>query len=124
MRVSYKVPAPGVQSFKWVANHHYIELEDKDGNITKMPATALLKCSCRDPYCGMVFFVSSNMGPLKCPHCGSEAEKEWVRPQLSFVPQERSDFSIGMTADIEEEVDLEEDTDPNAKNLVTEESEE
>jgi hypothetical protein len=99
MQFTYKMP-DDVRGVRYVANHHYVELEDKQGRKSKMPATAVLKCVCIGEHCGAVFFVSSNMGSLNCPHCGGPTTKIWGKMQIGFIPEDESDFQTGMTSDL------------------------
>ena len=102
VKFTYNMP----DEVKWVRyepNTHFVELEDKQGNRTKMPATAILKCVCLAAHCREIFFVSSNMGALRCPICGGETAKIWGKMQVSFIPEDESDFQTGMTEDIDKE---------------------
>lgn len=85
----------GVKGFKYMANSHFIELVDKTGNKVKANATGLVKYDCEE--CQNVFFMMSNHGELTCPTCQrpASAKPTWVVPQLSFVPEEQSDFCGG-----------------------------
>jgi hypothetical protein len=94
----------GVKGFKYMGNSHFIELVDKDGHVVKANATGLVRYDCA--HCSGVFFMMSNHGDLSCPECrkSSSAKPTWVVPQLSFVPEEQSDFHGGFAHE-EEEVD-------------------
>jgi len=74
-----------------MANHHYVELEDPDGEIVRLPATSLVKGRCHD--CNQVFFVESRIGAMNCPHCGGGVEWVWGRARLVFIAESDARFS-------------------------------
>lgn len=79
-----------VKRFTYVKNHHWIELEDTQGNVTKLTPTALMMGKCK--VCTEVNIALYRMGEMRCTYCGSEVEWAWSRPQLAFVPEKESDF--------------------------------
>jgi len=82
-----------VHLMKYVKNHHYIELEDKEGNKHKVNATGLLKGECQA--CHYVFYSDTNRGDIVCPACQSPGVVwHWGRLQLCFIPEEPSDFKL------------------------------
>ena len=86
---------PGVKGFKYMGNSHFIELVDKEGGVIRANATGLVRYDCAT--CKSAFFMMSNHGDLSCPSCRTigSAKPMWVTPQLSFVPEEPSDFRGG-----------------------------
>lgn len=99
VKFTYNMP-DDVKSVRYEPNTHFVELEDKKGRKTKMPATSILKCVCLGAHCREVFYVQSNMGGLLCPICGSETAKIWGKMQVSFIPEDESEFQTGMTGDL------------------------
>jgi len=96
MKLDVRTQFPeGVKGFKYMGNSHFIELVDKEGRTVKANATGLVRYDCEK--CKDVFFMMSNHGDLSCPACRSmgSAHPTWVVPQLSFVPEEASDFHGG-----------------------------
>lgn len=83
---------PGwVRGFRYVRNHHFIELEDKHGNKVKLHALSLIRGVCLS--CGGEVFVKARLGAMTCPHCVIGAvEWVWGEAQLSFVPEAEASF--------------------------------
>ena len=108
MRVTYKLP-PGIKGFKYVPNHHYVELEDTAGNIVHMPATGLLRCECTK--CAAVFMVFYNSGsdesPMSCPHCRGPAKARWGKLQIAFVPEDETAFMSPEAAKADDTAEIE-----------------
>jgi hypothetical protein len=87
--VTTKLPA-NVRSFMWVRNHHYVQLEDEEGNTVKLHAGGLLRGVCTQ--CNEVNFASSNQGAMVCTHCLSPVQWQWTKPQIAFVPEHEAKF--------------------------------
>jgi hypothetical protein len=107
MKVSAFLPSQ-IRGFRYVTNHHYVELEDKEGNVVKLPAKTLLKVACDRSPCGFSFFVESETTfnlPVQC-HCGGKLVHAWGSGQLAFVPEGESRFTPpAQTGDIGEAFD-------------------
>lgn len=88
-----------VHAVTYVKNSHYIELEDDDGNRTKLDASGVVKYECSG--CKFMFLAFENHGDIKCPLCGvnGAAKPQWYVPQLSFVPEKPSTFTGGFNLD-------------------------
>jgi len=84
-----------VRAVTYVKNHHYLELEDNDGNRVKLDASGVVKYECKK--CGFIFLAFENHGDLACPDCGEigMAKPTWLVPQLSFVPERPCKFVGG-----------------------------
>ena len=96
MKIS--VNLPNVNSFKYVENHHYLELEDKNGNSTKMLPRHFCKYVCEK--CKIEFFMCSNYGKIRCPCCGDfTVASAWGSLQIGFMPEQESEFD-GLTTDV------------------------
>lgn len=76
---------------RYVANHHYVELEDPNGDVVRLPATSLVKGQCTD--CNQVFFVESRIGAMMCPHCGGGVNWVWGRARLAFIAESDARFT-------------------------------
>jgi hypothetical protein len=80
-----------IRSFKYVKNHHYIELEDEHGNKIRLIAMSLLKGTCT--HCNNDVYVKTRIGAMTCPHClVASVNWVWGDAQLSFVPEKESAF--------------------------------
>ena len=79
-----------VKSMCYVKNHHYIELEDCDGNKVKLNAIGILVGTCISCKCQCV--ALSNQGNMWCTHCGGPVKWSWTKPQISFLPEHESKF--------------------------------
>ena len=90
MKVTYNYPRGARTKFAYGPNHHYVDLEDEDGNKSHLPAQDLMRCECTS--CTMVFWVHSNLGEMSCPHCQGTAKKTWGKLQVAFVPEDESKF--------------------------------
>lgn len=105
VKVTYEGPA---RSFKYVKNHHYIELEDADGHRIRLVARTLMKVECVNPECTSTLLIDwkpgaqeSTLGvPAMCLHCGSSMEYSWGRGQLTFVPEGESAYQDPHTGDL------------------------
>ncbi len=91
MNVSAKLPDE-VRSFRFVKNHHYVALEDADGNKMQLDAATIMLCDCVDAACAQRFAVFTNTGAMVCPHCKGPARGRYVRPQLAFIAESESQF--------------------------------
>lgn len=90
MRLRANLP-PGWRVVNYVANHHYIELEDDQGNTYKVMATDLIKGTCTS--CKNSIYVESRIGAMACPHCQSGTVNwVWGEAKISFVPEPHSRF--------------------------------
>lgn len=87
--VRARLPA-GWKLRRYVANHHYVEIEDPNGEVVRLPATSLVKGECRD--CSQVFFVESRLGAMTCPHCGGGVSWVWGRARLAFIAEAEAHF--------------------------------
>jgi hypothetical protein len=67
-----------------------------------VPSKGVMRCRCRDPKCGAVFYVESNLGSMSCPHCGCKSERTWGRFQTVFVPEEDVDFERSIDLNLPE----------------------
>lgn len=85
------VPPEGVRSFAWHRNHHFVELEDRDGNRTKLDAGGVIIGIC--DMCQARLIAFSHSGAMACTHCLSTNVKwAWMKPQLAFIPEQESQF--------------------------------
>lgn len=94
MKIQTKLPKQ-VHAMCYVKNSHFIELEDDDGNKTKVNATGVVRYDCTA--CKYTFLAFENNGEISCPLCQAKgaAKPKWYVPQLSFVPEKKSDFKGG-----------------------------
>jgi hypothetical protein len=114
MKVTYNYPRGANTKFSYGPNHHYVDLEDEHGNKSHLPATDLMRCQCTS--CKMVFWVHSNLGEMRCPHCMGVAKKVWGQLQIAFVPEAESEFKPPeqlTTGDLE----VEEEEDPEREGV-------
>jgi hypothetical protein len=74
----------------YVKNHHYIELEDDEGNTYRVMATDLIRGVCIG--CKMSFYVEARYGEMCCPHCRGGVNWVWGDAKLAFVPEVGSQF--------------------------------
>lgn len=87
--VTAKLPA-SVRSFKWVRNHHYVQLEDEQDNKVKLHAGGILRGTCTA--CNQVNYAASHQGAMVCTHCLGAVKWQWTKPQIAFVPESESQF--------------------------------
>lgn len=94
MKIKTKLPKQ-VHALSYVKNSHFIELEDDDGNKTKVNATGVVRYDCIA--CKYTFLAFENNGEISCPVCRAigAAKPKWYVPQLSFVPEKPSTFKGG-----------------------------
>lgn len=77
--------------FKYMPNHHYVELEDSDGNKAHLPAHGIMHHDCNA--CRAKWWTESNVCSF-CPSCGSQdVSKKWGRLQVAFMPEAETDFA-------------------------------
>ena len=92
MKIQTKLP-DGVQSIKYVKNHHWIELEDCEGNKTKLNDNGMIRYEC--PGCQFYCYTDCNRGILLCPVCRTvNLTKQWQLLQVCFVPEKESNFNM------------------------------
>ena len=89
MKVSTDLPVE-IHRFVYVKNHHFIELEDKEGNRTKLNASGILIGDCQS--CKEKCIALTNNGNMACTHCGGPVKWAWNKPQLAFIPESESTF--------------------------------
>lgn len=84
---------PGdVMEFAYAKNHHYLKLRDGEGRETLLIEHGLIRYRCES--CECVFFMVSNVASA-CPSCGSRhLAQQWMRPQVSLVPEDESNFEM------------------------------
>lgn len=80
-----------VNEFRYVKNHHYIVLVDKEGNEHKFEAKSMIRGICQS--CRGVVYVEANLGSMMCPHCGSNAQWTWGQATLQFIKEEEGAFA-------------------------------
>lgn len=102
MKLQTNLP-PRVHALAYVKNSHFLEIEDDDGNRTKVSATGIVKYECTG--CKFKFFVLTNHGEISCPLCrqNGAAKPQWMTPQLSFVPEKQSDFKGGFDFEVSDD---------------------
>ena len=88
-RISTHLPAT-VRSFTWVRNHHYVELEDVDGERTRLDATTILLGDCT--VCKERVVALTNNGEMTCTHCRGAVKWRYARPQVAFIAEHESRF--------------------------------
>lgn len=89
MKVTYELP-PGVKSFKYEPNTHFVELTDLQGETLHLPATGVMAHQCGT--CNLVWWTGTNQCSA-CPSCLSPNVKRiWGKMQVAFVPEEESKF--------------------------------
>ena len=103
---------PEVHGVCYTKNHHFLELTDALGRKIKLNATGLVQYICRS--CQFMCLTPSNNGELFCPGCKqSLMDPQWTRVQLSFVPEDPSDFRGGFPSiDAPEPLGDDDDTNP------------
>jgi hypothetical protein len=79
-----------VHGFRYVKNHHFIELTDNDGNKVTLNAGGIMLGDCKE--CKAKVAAFENRERMICTHCGGQVTWQWTRPQLAFVPEKESDF--------------------------------
>ena len=91
MKLTTNFP-PEVHAITYVKNSHFLELEDDDGNRTKLDASGVVRYVCEK--CGFIFLAFENHGNLSCPDCGElgASKPTWMVPQISFVPEKETPF--------------------------------
>jgi len=81
---------PKTVGFKYKPNHHFVELEDSEGNVAHLPAHGVMAHGCGD--CNMQWLTMTNMCSF-CPSCGSSnVVRRWGALQVAFVPEKESSF--------------------------------
>lgn len=89
MKVVTDLP-PQIKAFSYVKNHHFVALEDTDGNKTKLNASGVLIGDCVE--CKEKCIALTNTGNMTCTHCGGAVKWAWNKPQLAFIPEHESMF--------------------------------
>jgi hypothetical protein len=90
VRIRAQLPR-GWRVVNYVTNHHYIELEDDQGNVHRLLATALIRGVCAS--CGLSVYVETRMGAMACPHCVTGTVTWlWGDAKLAFTPELNSRF--------------------------------
>ena len=85
-----------IHGVRYVKNTHFLEIEDDKERVWRGGATGVVKYVCK--VCKGFLYSPSNYGRIPCnlPGCGqSMMDPQWHKPQLSFVPEEVSDFRDG-----------------------------
>lgn len=89
MKLETNLPSH-IHSFKYVKNSHYLKLTDNGGNSTKLSAKDIIQYTCAT--CHISFWMGENIASA-CPSCRSTKLKtDWVELQLSFIPEDESQF--------------------------------
>lgn len=89
--ISAKAHMPAsIRKFSWTRNHHFIELEDEQGNTVKMLAGGILAGECTE--CKAAVIALQHSGSMRCTHCGGAVKWAWSKPQLAFIPEHESEF--------------------------------
>jgi DNA-directed RNA polymerase subunit RPC12/RpoP len=58
-------------------------------HFKKYMAREMMKCICG--CCEETFFIKSNLGSIRCPHCHSEKiVSEWIKPMVVFIPENKT----------------------------------
>lgn len=70
--------------------NHYVELTDDKGNAIRLTASGVLLGKCAE--CIEIVVALSNIGMMRCTHCGGAVKWQWAKPQLAFLPEEESKF--------------------------------
>jgi hypothetical protein len=90
MTIRANLPA-GWTFLNYKPNHHYIELEDDQGNVHRLLATDLIRGVCAE--CGLSVYVETRLGAMACPHCVTGTVTWlWGDAKLSFTPELNSRF--------------------------------
>ncbi len=87
--VTANIPT-SVRRFSWVRNHHYVELEDEQGNKAKLHAGGMLRGVCTK--CNELNYAASNQGAMICTHCLGPVKWQWTKPQIAFMPEHEATF--------------------------------
>lgn len=99
MNISANLPN-SVHGMRFVKNHHFVELQDVDGNKIVLDATTILLGDCTA--CAQRVAAFTNMGAMACTHCGEAVKWRYVKPQLAFVAENESQF-LGWDTEKKEE---------------------
>ncbi len=97
MIIESNIPSDVVE-FVYAKNSHYLKLRDSEGRETLLIEQGLIRFECGS--CSSVFYMKSNMARV-CPTCGSDKQlvKQWMRPQISLVPEDESNFEMVPSGD-------------------------
>lgn len=102
--MEFKASTPDhIRGITYRKNHHWIELTDDEGNVTKLNATGIVMYACKTTGCKFKMFIPqetdakgqsviANHGNLPCALCGTWMKPTWIKPQLSFLPEGESAF--------------------------------
>ena len=84
---------PGeVKSFHYVRNHHYLKLQDREGNEALLLEYGVIMYSCEA--CGFRWWSEENRAAV-CPCCCcEEIKQQWVSPQVALLPEKESGFQL------------------------------
>lgn len=97
--------AGSVDEFTYAKNHHWLRLKS-DGVETTMIEKGLIRYSCTQ--CQYTFWAESDLADhCSASGCMGKLERQWMRPQVSLVPEKESDFAF-QDPDAEQEADTEE----------------
>jgi len=79
-----------VLAVHYVKNSHFIKLTDDKRREIKLWAKQILRGEC--PKCKFVFYTETPLQGGTCPRCQAAMQWAWGTEQLSFIPEEESDF--------------------------------
>jgi hypothetical protein len=115
VRVTYQLP-PGVKSFKYEPNTHFVELTDGVGEILHLPAKGVMAHQCRG--CQFIWWTTSNLCSF-CPSCMStDVGRIWGKLQIAFVPETESKFTPPTPALLSKSAEVEVSQKSEEKTLV------
>jgi RNA polymerase subunit RPABC4/transcription elongation factor Spt4 len=81
-----------VKAFTYVKNCHYLKITDDQGRSTTLLESGLIRYWCVD--CSHLHYSPENRSAL-CPACGgTRLQQQWMRPQLSLIPEDESDLVL------------------------------
>ena len=79
-----------IHGFQYVKNSHYIRLTDDKKREIKLYAKKILRGEC--PQCKLALYSDGELAGMKCPRCQTPMRWVWGKEQLSFIPDEESEF--------------------------------
>jgi DNA-directed RNA polymerase subunit RPC12/RpoP len=93
-RIQTNLPE-NIHGVQYVKNSHFLELIDEKERSWRGGATGIVKYHCES--CHQAFYSPTNHGELRCPMpgCGAMVIPVWHKAQLSFIPEEPSQYRDG-----------------------------
>lgn len=89
MKIETSLPDE-INAFQYVKNSHYIKMQDNEKREIKLCAKQVMRGEC--PKCRYSYYTEMPPQDEHCPRCLTAMTWAWGRAQISFIPEDESDF--------------------------------